>query len=123
MYNYKAKLIRIIDGDTIEVEIDLGFNIRINQIVRIYGIDAPELKSSDPVERKYATRAMEKLRELLLDRDLFINIIKQKDKYGRYLADITVGIYVVSQFLVDEKLVWAYFGDQKIKNFSKLRSL
>ena len=54
MYEYKCKLVRVVDGDTIDVDIDLGFGVWMrNQRIRMYGIDTPESRTSDPVEKIY----------------------------------------------------------------------
>jgi len=51
-YNYKAKIIRVIDGDTLEMMVDLGFSVWINQNMRLYGIDAPETRTKDLAEKE-----------------------------------------------------------------------
>ena len=50
-YIYKAKIVRVIDGDTLEMMVDLGFSVWINQSLRLYGINAPETRTKDPVEK------------------------------------------------------------------------
>ena len=54
MYEYRAKVIKVIDGDTIDVDIDLGFGVILaKQRIRLYGIDTPESRTSDKVEKFY----------------------------------------------------------------------
>ncbi len=65
MYEYNAKLIRVIDGDTIDASIDLGFNVWIMKRIRLYGIDAPESRTRDLEEKKKGIETKEKLQELL----------------------------------------------------------
>ncbi len=81
MYHYKAKLIRVIDGDTVELEVDLGFNVKIVEKFRLYGIDAPERFTED------GKVASDCLKELLVNKDLVAATMKdKKEKYGRYLV-------------------------------------
>ena len=65
MYTYKAKLVRVIDGDTIDAEIDLGFNVLIRQRIRLYGIDTPEARTRDLVEKEKGLAAKQRLTEIL----------------------------------------------------------
>ena len=92
LYNYKAKLVRVIDGDTIEVLIDLGFDTSIKQIVRIARIDAPEKKSFYVKEKVAGNKVSDYLVKLLTDKQLYLTTSKGDawDKYGRYLADVIV---------------------------------
>ena len=54
MYEYKCKMVRVVDGDTVDVDIDLGFGVWLRkQRIRMYGIDTPESRTSDKVEKKY----------------------------------------------------------------------
>jgi len=103
LYNYKAGLIRVIDGDTIDIEIDLGFEIKMRKRVRLFGVDTPELRSSNPTERKAAQLVKNVVTDLLDWRSLYVKTVKDKDKYGRYLADI---------YLSEDDL----FGDDFIKD-------
>lgn len=101
---YKGKILRVIDGDTIEAAIFLGFNISIKKKIRILGIDAPEIRSKDENERKKAFKAKKRLEELFVDKDL---VIKSKgfDKYGRCLAYVTTSSGNVGEILLSEGLV------------------
>lgn len=83
---YKAKILDIYDGDTLSAEIDLGFNIKTNRKIRLYGINAPELRGK---EKENGIRARNVLREWILNKDVIIESIKDKSgKYGRILAKI-----------------------------------
>lgn len=87
MYEYKAKLIRVIDGDTLVLSVDLGFYTSRTETFRLYGVNTPELRSIDPGERVSALEAKEFVTRQLTDRILTIKTIKDKeDKYGRMLA-------------------------------------
>ena len=66
MYEYKAKILRVVDGDTVDVDIDLGFGVWLrNERVRIMGIDTPESRTRDKQEKKFGLLAKERLKELL----------------------------------------------------------
>jgi micrococcal nuclease len=86
MYEYKVnKVIKIIDGDTIDIEIDLGFSISIRQRIRLADIDAPETRTLDIKEKEKGILAKEWLEEHLKDKELIIKTIKE-EKYGRMLG-------------------------------------
>ena len=89
MYQYKIKKIRrIIDGDTIDVEIDLGFCMSLTQKVRLKGINAAETRTKDPVEKAEGLMAKEWLeRELAKEGEWIIETTKE-DKYGRVLGTL-----------------------------------
>ena len=58
MYEYKCKVVRVVDGDTVDVDIDLGFDVWLSkQRVRLYGVDTPESRTRDKEEKKYGLRA------------------------------------------------------------------
>jgi len=87
MYEYKAKVIDVIDGDTIDAEIDLGFDIHLRIRVRLAGVDTAETHSKDPELRAKALEAKKFTAERVMDKDIIIKTIKdRKEKFGRYLA-------------------------------------
>ena len=65
MYNYNATCIRVVDGDTIDAEIDLGFDIKVTKRIRLGGINAPESRTRNKVEKKLGLAAKERLKELM----------------------------------------------------------
>ncbi|MDP2362967.1 MAG: thermonuclease family protein [Ignavibacteria bacterium] len=87
LYNYKAKIVEVYDGDTCTVDIDLGLHIWIKgEKIRLVRINAPELKGT---ERTKGLKSRDHLRNLILDKEVFIETIKdKKGKYGRYLAEV-----------------------------------
>ena len=88
MYTYNAKVIRVIDGDTVVLDIDLGFTIHWKSSCRLYGINTPELNSRDKDEKLKALEAKNFLiQELPVGSDVVINS-KKLDKYGRPLVEI-----------------------------------
>lgn len=103
MYHYKARLVRVIDGDTIEVDVDLGFHIWCRLTLRLAGINAPEKRG----ETKDAGMASSMhLASLLGSGELEIITHKTKEKYGRFLADVFVnGVDVNFQMVADGQAV------------------
>jgi len=87
-YTYKATLDRVVDGDTIDVIIDLGFYINVKKRLRLLDIDTEELRSSDPVRREKAKQAKERVIELLTNSpQIYVETVMDKTgKYGRLLA-------------------------------------
>lgn len=90
MYEYRVKkIIKVIDGDTLDIEIDLGFNVSIQERIRLSGIDTPELKSKDNIEKEKANEAKLWLEKTLKDKKIKI-ITEKNDKYGRTLGWIYI---------------------------------
>ena len=106
MYEYKAKLIRVIDGDTIDCVIDLGFNVRLKERIRFKGIDTPEVRTRDLEEKKLGFAAKERVQDAFKYSDEFVIIteIDKKGKYGRILGTIMLPDRKISlnQMLLDE---------------------
>ena len=125
MYEYKATVVKVIDGDTVDVDIDLGFGIWMkDERVRIMGIDTPESRTRDLVEKKFGLASKEKLKSLLGKKTVLkTQINKQgedmKGKFGRILGDFTVydietdSWRGVSQILIDEGYAVEYTGGSK----------
>ena len=79
MWTYRCKLKRVVDGDTVDVDIDLGFGIwQMNERVRIMGIDTPESRTRDKVEKKYGLAAKAKLKSILGKITVLKTTIKRK---------------------------------------------
>jgi len=97
MYRYRVDTIdKIVDGDTVDVTIDLGFDILHRTRVRLSGIDAPESRTRDLEEKKLGLAAKERLSELLYavgvndEREILLLHTTEKGKYGRYLGEFIV---------------------------------
>jgi len=89
MYTYRATVLRVIDGDTIECEIDLGFHIQLTRRVRLAKINAPEMNSKDTQERIAAFQATDFLRKNIEGKVIAIKTeLDKSDKYGRILGYI-----------------------------------
>ena len=121
MYEYKAQVLRIIDGDTLVVNIDLGFDVWIhNEVVRLNGIDAPEVRTADPVEKLFGTLARNRIKEYL-DNDgaggavTLVSKTFKKEKYGRITADLKVQgqIRSLCATLIGEGYAVPYHGQSK----------
>lgn len=87
MYQYKAELIRVIDGDTLVADVDLGFYIRQEMILRLRGVNTPELKGK---EHQKAVEAKNFVEEQLKDKSFAIRTYKV-ETWGRFLADVYFG--------------------------------
>ena len=86
---YKAKVVNVVDGDTIDVETDLGFRIGFLKRYRLYGVDTPEMNDPDPAVRERAVRAKEFVQGQVGGKEVVLNShLDRADKYGRWLAVI-----------------------------------
>jgi micrococcal nuclease len=91
VYTYKAKVIKIVDGDTMDVAVDLGFNMTMRIRIRVMGIDTPEVfKPESESEAIHGAEASRRAKELLLDKDITIQTFKDASAYNRYSAKITL---------------------------------
>ena len=126
MYEYNVKkVIKIVDGDTIDVDIDLGFNISFSQRVRLAGIDTPESRTKDAREKALGLEvknkvkfSMESAKKVVIKTEL----PDSTEKYGRilgwvYLDDSTKSL---NEQLIEEGYAWGYMGETKIKDFDAL---
>lgn len=128
MYEYRiSRLNDIIDGDTIDVDIDLGFDISINKRVRLAGIDTPESRTKDANEKKYGLEAKDWLKQQLKDKNVEqIRIRTEKpdstEKYGRILGWLFIDNDTISinEKMINQGYAWSYLGDKKIKDFALL---
>lgn len=101
MYRYRARVISVYDGDTITVDIDLGFNLTRSKVkIRLANIDTPEIRGD---QRDEGLKARDALREKILQKDVIVETIKDKTgKYGRYLGIIWLDEENVNQWLISE---------------------
>ena len=93
MYNYRVENIRVIDGDTVEVDIDLGFDVWLKkQKVRIHNIDAPEIRSKDKEEKVFAQAAKKRMEELLsIEEEIILRSFQDvRGKFGRIIGDFII---------------------------------
>lgn len=109
-YLYKAKIVGVVDGDTVDAIVDLGFTVSVFIRFRLNGINTPETNDSDPVKRALGVKAKEFVTTTLLNKEVTIRSFKT-DKYGRWLADIFVdGQTSINQMLIEQQLAVAYTG-------------
>jgi micrococcal nuclease len=126
MYEYRVKRVtKIVDGDTIDVEIDLGFNISYSQRVRLNGIDTPESRTTNLEEKKLGLEVKEYLKNRLEGKkDIVIKTEKpdSSEKYGRILGTLTIDGASINQEMVDKGYAWGYDGGTKGKDFEALKA-
>ena len=126
MYEYRVKkVLKVVDGDTIDVDIDLGFDISYTQRVRLAGIDTPESRTTDKKEKALGLEVKDRLKKAI---DAATNVVIKtekpysSEKYGRILGWIFLDDNKVSinQTLIDEGYAWGYMGETKVKDFDAL---
>jgi len=126
MYEYYVKKVEsVVDGDTIDVLIDLGFDILFASRVRLAGIDTPESRTKDLAEKKLGLEAKEYLKSKLKDaKSVKIKTEKMdsSEKYGRILGWIFIDDQTVSinEQMITDGYAWGYLGDTKVKDFEAL---
>ena len=132
-YNFRVtKIDRVVDGDTIDVTIDLGFDLYKKERVRVAGVDTPEKRTRDKEEKALGIDATNwlktKLEETIKgDEELIIRTELKGGvgKYGRLLGWLYVGDASISlnELMIEEGYAWAYDGGTKQKNFDELREI
>ena len=91
MFEYNFKLIKVVDGDTVDIDIDLGFGVWLkNQRIRLIGIDTPESRTRDDEEKKFGLLAKEEVIKYLANCKKFKSYKDEKGKFGRILGDFEV---------------------------------
>ena len=122
MYNYKAKLIKVVDGDTIDAEIDLGFDISVKKRIRLVGIDTPECRTRDLKEKALGLAAKDRVKAILVENPKFTLESTKIGKFGRVLGNIYITILdgtesltqiCLNEQLIKEKHAIAYFGGKR----------
>lgn len=119
MYQYRAKILKVLDGDTVQVDLDLGFNIVLaNQKVRLAGIDTPESRTANAEEKPRGLLSKKKLTEKLpVGSYAMIETMKpdsNDDKFGRILGVfITEDGTRVNQWMIDNNYAVLYLGENK----------
>ena len=119
MYEYRCKITRVVDGDTVDVDINLGFGVWLHkERVRIYGIDTPESRTRDLEEKRYGLAAKEFVKEFVRDKggsNIVLRTRKYdaKGKFGRILGDIIVDNVSMSETMIKEHHAVPYYGQSK----------
>ncbi len=128
MYEYRVKqVLRVVDGDTIDVDIDLGFDISFTSRVRLAGIDTPESRTTDKKEKVLGLEVKQRLKELLSKSSSLVIKTEKPDsteKYGRILGWLYIdgAEKSINEGLIADGYAWGYMGDTKIKDFALLES-
>jgi micrococcal nuclease len=128
MYEYRVKqVLRVVDGDTIDVDIDLGFDISFTSRVRLAGIDTPESRTTDKKEKALGLEVKQRLKEILSKSSSLVIRTEKPDsteKYGRILGWLFIdgAEKSINEGLIADGYAWGYMGDTKIKDFALLES-
>ena len=126
MYEYYVRKVEnVVDGDTIDVLIDLGFDILFASRVRLAGIDTPESRTKDLKEKALGLESKEYLKKALKDAKSVVIKTEKMDsseKYGRILGWIYINEDTVSlnDMMINDGYAWGYLGDTKVKDFDAL---
>ena len=116
MYEYSCTVERVVDGDTIDVVLDLGFDILYKSRVRLYGIDTPESRTRDLDEKARGKMAGAFLKDAVDNGSKVVIETKLKDsrgKYGRVLGNVVVDGVNINEAMIENFLAVAYFGQSK----------
>jgi micrococcal nuclease len=127
MYEYFVKEVKnVVDGDTIDVIIDLGFDILFSSRVRLAGIDTPESRTTDKAEKTLGIEAKEYLKKHLKDAKTIVirtEKMNSSEKYGRILGWVYVNgeSESLNNKMINDGYAWGYLGETKIKDFEVLK--
>ena len=127
MYEYFVREVKnVVDGDTIDVIIDLGFDILFSSRVRLAGIDTPESRTADKAEKALGIEAKEYLKKQLKDAKSVVIRTEKMDsseKYGRILGWVYVNgeSESINNKMINDGYAWGYLGETKIKDFEVLK--
>ena len=116
MYEYSCEVKRVVDGDTVDVVMDLGFNILHKCRVRLFGIDTPESRTRDLDEKARGILAKNYLKDAIETGKKVVIQTKLKDskgKFGRVLGDVVVDGININQLMIDDYHAVKYFGQNK----------
>jgi len=127
MYEYYVREVKnVVDGDTIDVIIDLGFDILFSSRVRLAGIDTPESRTTDKAEKALGLEAKEYLKKHLKDAKTIVirtEKMNSSEKYGRILGWVYVNgeSESLNNKMINDGYAWGYLGETKIKDFEVLK--
>ena len=124
MYTYFVKSVdRVVDGDTIDISIDLGFDLTKKERVRLAGIDTPEKRTKNPKEKEMGYQATEFLEMHLMEATRLTVKTEKDGKYGRmlgWLYKTDEDTTSINQIMIDKGYAWAYDGGTKVRNLEDL---
>ena len=122
MYEYAVKeIVKVVDGDTVDVVIDLGFNLSKKERVRLAGIDSPESRTRDAEEKIFGLEAKAYLKTRLEGSKKLIVKTEKDGKYGRMLGHLFCGETNINTEMIYRGYAWEYDGGKKEKNLNELR--
>ena len=122
MYEYRCKVTRVVDGDTVDVDIDLGFGVWMNkERVRLYGIDTPESRTRDLEEKKYGLLAKEQIKSFMPvgSMQTLVTVKDKAGKFGRILGKFLIydkktdAQMTINDWMIREHHAVEYFGQSK----------
>lgn len=126
MKTYPAQITRVIDGDTVMAHIDLGFDVSVSKAIRLFGIDTPESRTTDPIEKRFGIMAKDALTRRLNETKGRVELRcppEETDKFGRVLGELWQDDLNINQWLVDHHFAVQYVGlnkdeirDQHVQN-------
>jgi micrococcal nuclease len=125
-YIYRIREIhKVVDGDTIDADIDLGFDISLTKRIRLAGVDTPESRTADANEKKYGLESKEWLKKRCENaKDILIKteLPDSTEKYGRIIGHLFINGEETSlnNQMIVEGYAWEYAGGTKVKNFAEL---
>jgi micrococcal nuclease len=125
-YIYRIKEItKVVDGDTIDADIDLGFDISLTKRIRLAGVDTPESRTADANEKKYGLQSKEWLKHKVENAEHILiktELPDSTEKYGRIIGHLFVNDQESSlnDQMIVEGYAWTYDGGTKVKNFAEL---
>tara|TARA_Y100001972_G_scaffold45083_1_gene55666 strand:+ start:394 stop:798 length:405 start_codon:yes stop_codon:yes gene_type:complete len=124
MYTYFVKSVdRVVDGDTIDISIDLGFDLTKKERVRLAGIDTPEKRTKNPKEKEMGYQATEFLEMHLMEATKLTVKTEKEGKFGRMLGWLyksETDTMSINQIMIDKGYAWAYDGGTKVRNLEDL---
>jgi micrococcal nuclease len=125
-YIYRIKqILKVVDGDTIDASIDLGFDISLEKRIRLAAVDTPESRTSDANEKKYGLESKEWLKHKVENaKNILIKteLPDSTEKYGRIIGHLFINDQAISlnEQMIDAGMAWIYDGGTKKKNFAEL---
>jgi micrococcal nuclease len=125
-YIYRIKqILKVVDGDTIDADIDLGFSISLEKRIRLAAVDTPESRTSDANEKKYGLESKEWLKHKVENaKNILIKteLPDSTEKYGRIIGHLFINDQAnsLNEQMIDAGMAWTYDGGTKKKNFAEL---
>jgi len=111
-YIYVCEIVKVVDGDTIDCAVSLGFDVSVRQRIRLYGVDAPESRTRDLEQKKYG-KASKRFVKDFLSSDQILLKTREKGKYGRYLGDFCVADKWLCDEMIKAHHAVPYYGQNK----------